>query len=129
MRQQHTSVDAFIEALYQHAEEASRIPTNLLYTERVQRNAGNIQTLINNQSGEVCGVVVAWREKVRPLADMILSDPDLTNLSLAEPGEYQPTVFDGILGRTRLVSMDEIMGPMIALDLVAEETLTSQEAV
>jgi hypothetical protein len=114
---------AFVDMLNRHAAEVvERSPTSALYAETVRNRAQAVQALITDQIGEVKGVVTSWMEEVQPFAETLF-DLNLDGEQLGALREYTPTVFQGIYGRTRILSTDEMFGPTITLDLAAEDSI------
>ncbi len=114
---------AFINMLEAHAQaslEASL--TNKFYSERVLRNAEAVARLMASRTGETLSVVTTWFDSFKPIAETTFGTEIAEEAGMELPlifGDYSPTVFSGIHGRVRMVSLDEIMGPALSLDLTA----------
>lgn len=119
------NVDNFIGLLESHADKVLQTnSTNQRYADRVRRNAQKVRELLGAGSGDINGVVSTWREDFRPIAEAIFGievEPIATDQLLQSHASFTPTVIDGVLGRVHRISLDEIMGPLFTLDLVASE--------
>lgn len=99
-------------------------PTSTLYAERVLRRTGEVRELFRTKEGGVYDVVSTWRDDFRPIAGAVfgieISPLEVDHLPQSH-SDFRPTVVDGVSGRVRRISLDEIMGPLLTLDLVATE--------
>ena len=96
--------------------------SNAKYAETVRLRAQQTKALITNKSGEVKGVVTSWVDDIQPILEVVFNK-DLSGHAMGEHREFSPTAFDGIFARICIISTDEIFGPLVALDLVAEDSL------
>lgn len=111
---------------YQAGEIVMRNPGNVLYAASVFRRAAEVEALLITKTGEVRGVVNSWTNELQPLLEAVFGR-SLEGEQLGTFQDYVPTIFNGIYGRTRVVSTDEIFGPCIALDLAAEGAVNPEQ--
>lgn len=116
-----------VELLESHAQETLEAsPTNALYVDRVRQNAVKVGELIANRTGEVTSVVSTWRGGFRPIAEAVfglsleLRETDRLQVTHAE---FTHTTMEGIVGRVTRLSDDEIMGPLLSLDLKSSKSV------
>ncbi len=116
-----------IDLLEAHAVETLETsPTNALYADRVRQSAVRVGELLTTRTGELISVVSTWRSGFKPIAEAVfgisleLWETDTLQVTHAE---FLPTVIDGILGRVNRLSDDEIMGPLLSLDLIGESSV------
>ena len=119
-----TSPEVFTGLLLDHAlTSAKTSPTNASYAQSVSENAERVQALLETGEGQVTNVVSTWRDNFRPIAEALFGGEFPTTNELyglrESHGDFGPTVFTGVLGRVSIVSVDEIMGACLTLDLRA----------
>ena len=114
-------ISNLVELLEYHAQKSlDASPTNALYAARVRLNATRVSELLASRTGEVSSVVSTWRADFKPIAEAVfglaleLRETDELQISHSE---FTQTTMDGIDGRVTRISDDEIMGPMLSLDL------------
>lgn len=116
--------EVIVDMLEAHARASLEISqTNELYAKQVLQRAEAVRQLLNDRVGEVQGVVGTWFDGFKPIAETIFGTTIPENTAMELPitfGNYSPTVVAGIYGRVRRISLDEIMGPALALDLAAK---------
>jgi len=121
-----TQREAILDMLTLHAEDVLRQShTNRFYAARVLRNVEEVRDVFTDGIGEVDGVVTTWFTSFKPIAEAVFGVV-LGGEPMAVPEQfkdYSPTVFPDVYGRVRRVSLDEIMGPMLALDLMAMKNI------
>jgi hypothetical protein len=127
MRQSHElptiTSDALVDMLNNHADRVVEENTsNSQYAETVRLRAQQTQRLIDDRSGEARSVIATWERHAQPIIEAVFGMP-LEGQEIGDLAEYSLTRFGGIYGRVRIVSTDEIWGPALALDLIAEDTL------
>lgn len=108
--------------LTSHAVEALKSSdTNLFYAQQVLAKTIQVRQLLKTGGGAVSGVVMTWRQNFIPVAESVFGESWARDDNLVRSGQSSgmlPTVFDGIRGRVSVVSLDEIMGPCLSLDLM-----------
>ncbi len=108
------------EALEQHAADSLvSNPSNAIYAEAVREKSQWVQELISSKSGAVPGVLASWMPKIVPVAELLFGE-DFSKHPLGDFIDYGPTALDGVAGRLKIVSIDEIFGPTVVLDLAAD---------
>lgn len=113
------SADGIVDLLKTHAADTLQSsPSNARYAEGVRGKAEEVRELIETRAGSVKSVAATWIEDMRPIMEALFGI-NLEGHQLGEYAEYRPTVFDGISGRARIVSVDETWGPALILDLTA----------
>jgi hypothetical protein len=110
------------------ADSLAKNTSNAKYAETVRLRAQQAEVLITNKSGEVISMAASWLEDMQPIVETVFAT-DLNGHPIGEYQAYMPTVFAGVFGRTRIVSTDEMFGPVIALDLASEHYLTKRADV
>jgi hypothetical protein len=113
--------------LYRHIEAASSAgDVNAKYVEAAKGKLDKLDGFIKSREGQIRGLAIGWTSDVQPIAENIfgqsLEGRPIGELG-GEQGSYNPTVFEGIQGRLRIISVDEIWGPMLSLDLIGQEAL------
>lgn len=109
--------------LESHAEEsANNNSANRIYAENVRERIDEVRALIDTRRGAVKGVAISWMQEMQPIAEVVFGQ-SLEGRPIGSLREYTPTVFDGILGRTCILSTDEMFGPTLSLDLAAADSL------
>ena len=112
--------------IYDHADRSlAENASNWKYAEVTKERAEQAQELIDTRSGEVRGVISTWQNSAQLILEVVFGGP-LEGHAIGELEKYSPTKFDGICGRVRIVSTDEMWGPVLSLDLIADETLKIQ---
>jgi hypothetical protein len=104
------------------ADSLEKNATNAKYAESVRLRAQQASALITSKSGEVKSLVASWVDDVQPVVETVFG-MDLSGHQIGEHEGYMPTVFKSVYGRIRIISTDEIFGPVLALDLAAEDCL------
>ena len=113
---------ALLDVVEQHAAlSLTRSGSNAPYVEETRRRLVDAQALILSQTGEVEGLMACWISEIRPAAEILFGD--LTNRDIGSTKDYTPTLFVGVYARTRIMSIDEIFGPTVSLDLIAQDQL------
>lgn len=114
-------VTSLVSLLEVHAEtSAAQSSTNNQYADRVRRNAVLLQELLSGNRDELQGVVSTWFTDFKPIAEIVFGEPIDSNSSMELHhlyGDYVDTTIAGIQGRVGKISLDEVMGPMLTLDL------------
>lgn len=103
------------------AEQRSH--TNARYVEKARRNIEQLKLLIGEygEPGCIDGVIIAWWEEFKPIGECLFGtvldddDPRAWEQDFTAP---MPTVVPDLYASLRIISTDEIMGPMIALDAI-----------
>jgi len=117
------SICRFTDALKKHADNS--VCTNISnakYADQTRQRAEAAKELIESKRGAVAGVAISWRAEIQPLAEIVFGrNLDGTQIGLLR--EYSPTAFEGILGRTCIISTDEMLGAAISLDLAAQDSV------
>lgn len=107
-----------------HAEAALQTSAaNARYSERVLNSIGLVRQLLNGELAEVQGVVETWFNGFKPVAQIVFGTVinNATAMELPDMfGQYSPTLIPAVTARVRRTSLDEIMGPLLALDLKAQ---------
>lgn len=114
-----------LDKLQTHADSVlRRSQSNARYAAQVLLKKEQVKDLLSNQTGIVEGVVSTWIDDFRPLAQELFGAAANDEEALVLPvlyGNFSPTLIPGVSARIRRVSLDEIMGPMLALDITAQE--------
>lgn len=114
-----------LDMLQGHAQAVvDRNPSNAKYAERVLERRAQVEELLLTRQGAVEGIVSTWIDDFRPLAQELFgveaTDVEAMQLPVIF-GDYSPTLLPGISAKIRRTSLDEIMGPLLSLDLAATQ--------
>lgn len=94
-------------------------PTNARYVTQAEERMGRLWETLQDGQGEVLGMVNGWFTSVRPVIDELfgvsLTDDERDSLA-AQFGDYSDTFVPNLESRVRQLGVDEIMGPLFALD-------------
>jgi len=124
---ERTTAQAFVGRLLAHASEsAERDSSNELYAEAVRSNASKVEELLTAKTGKVAGVAASWTNEMQPLLETLLGR-SIEGEPLGAFKDYVPTALNGIYARARIVSVDEMFGPSLILDVAAEDGLAPSE--
>ncbi|MFI5270649.1 MAG: hypothetical protein ACHQT9_01215 [Candidatus Saccharimonadales bacterium] len=131
MRQSHErpaiTSEALVDMLNDHADKTAEENTsNSQYAETVRLRAQQAQRVIDDRSGAVRSVIATWERHAQPIIEAVFG-MSLEGQQVGDLSEYSLTGFYGIYGRVRIVSIDEIWGPALALDLIAEDSLPTPQ--
>ena len=117
--------DSLCQLLINHADDTSRENiSNSLYAAAVRGKIEALKTLIDTQSGEVRSIISTWEKQARPIIETLFGT-SLEGHRLGDFAEYSPTRFEGVCGRVRIISTDEIWGPALTVDLAGSKSLDS----
>lgn len=126
---EQSSTAVLLAVLESHAADSlEKNATNAQYAESVRLRAQQASALITSKSGEVKSLVASWVDDVQPVVETVFG-MDLSGHQIGEHEGYTPTVFESVYGRIRIVSTDEMFGPVLALDLAAEDCLPERISV
>lgn len=114
----HRRIIGLLEA---HAQASvDRSYTNTRYARHVAENALALDELIRKNEGALQGVVSAWFGSFKPIAEALFGTVigQGEAMELADKyGDYSQTVIPDLYARVQRISLDEIMGPLLSLDI------------
>lgn len=117
----------FIDKLMAHAADAAeRNTSNELYAERIRSATDKVKELLATKTGEFPGVATSWTTDMQPLIETLYGR-SIEGEPLGAFKDFTSTAIEGIYARTRIVSIDEMFGPSLTLDLVAEDSLPENQ--
>lgn len=125
----HLLAKYFLSQITAHAVQAlADSPANMRYAQQVLARSTEVKKVLDTGSGRVDGVVMNWRDAFTPIAQIVFGPNWVLDETLYRSGqctEWGSTVFDGVNGQVCVVSLDEIMGPCLSLNLQAGTPETS----
>ena len=117
------TIDTLVLMLNAHAESSlQRSSRNQPYAEYVKAKAEELRGLLEGKDCEIQGLMLSWMSEIQPVAEYMFG-ADLHETKLGEHKDYKETIFDGVYARTRILSIDEIFGPTISLDVATNAHL------
>ncbi len=122
-----SKLDAVVAALNSHAEAClQRSASNFQYAEDVRQQAKRLIDLVEGRVGRIDGLMSTWMPDIKPVVEELFG-VDLGGVELGAYGNFLPTVFPGVYGRTYILSLDEVNGPTVSLDVASEAYLSERE--
>jgi hypothetical protein len=116
-------------ALKDHSDTTYRKDpaNNFQYSRDVRLRALALQQLIETGrteegESEITGVAISRIKNLKTIVEIVFGEK-IPEEQEGVQSEYTPTVFEGIYGRTELLSVHAMHGSMVSLDFAAEDSM------